>query len=62
MAEYKRQPRWELALYRFIRALVLGVAKLFGRIKIIGGANIPRDRPFVLATGLSLLMPGSMSL
>src|SRR6187431_703114 len=49
MAEYKRQPRWELALYRFFRALVLGVAKLFGRIKIIGGANIPRDRPFVLA-------------
>ena len=49
MADYKRQPRWEIALYRFIRALVLGVAKLFGRIKIIGGANIPRDRPFVLA-------------
>lgn len=49
MAVAERQPRWEIALYRFVRALVLGVAKLFGRITIIGGSNIPRDQSFVLA-------------
>jgi 1-acyl-sn-glycerol-3-phosphate acyltransferase len=32
-----------------VRALILGVAKVFGRIKVIGGNNIPRDRPFILA-------------
>jgi len=40
---------WELALYRFVSSLILVVAKLFGRIEIIGAANVPRDRPFVLA-------------
>ena len=49
MAAVDRQPRWEIALYRFIRGLILGVAKVFGRIKIIGRSNIPRDRPFILA-------------
>jgi 1-acyl-sn-glycerol-3-phosphate acyltransferase len=41
--------RWEVALYRFVRALVLGVAKLFGRIEIIGAEHLPRDGAFVLA-------------
>jgi 1-acyl-sn-glycerol-3-phosphate acyltransferase len=41
--------RWELGLYRFLRMLIFGVAKLFGRIEIIGRENIPLDGPFVLA-------------
>src|SRR5688572_5059111 len=49
MAVVERERWWQVALYRFVRVLVLGVAKLFGRIKVIGRTNIPRDRPFVLA-------------
>src|SRR4030081_3794762 len=49
MAAAERQRSWEVALYRFVRVLILGVAKLFGRIKVIGHSNIPRDRPFILA-------------
>jgi 1-acyl-sn-glycerol-3-phosphate acyltransferase len=49
MAIGERQRWWEVALYRFVRALILGVAKAFGRIKVIGRSNIPRDRPFILA-------------
>ena len=45
MAAADRQRWWEVALYRFVRALILGVAKVFGRIKIIGRSNIPRDGP-----------------
>jgi 1-acyl-sn-glycerol-3-phosphate acyltransferase len=45
----ERPKRWELALYRFVRALIFGVAKLFGRIEVIGRENVPQDRPFVLA-------------
>ena len=49
MAVVERERWWQVALYRFVRILVLGVAKLFGRITIIGRSNIPRDRPFILA-------------
>ncbi|MEY2402907.1 MAG: 1-acyl-sn-glycerol-3-phosphate acyltransferase [Acidimicrobiaceae bacterium] len=49
MAVGERQRWWEVGLYRFVRALILGVAKLFGRIEVIGDSNVPRDRPFVLA-------------
>jgi 1-acyl-sn-glycerol-3-phosphate acyltransferase len=49
MAAVDRQRWWQVVLYRFVRALVLGVAKAFGRIEVIGRENIPRDRPFVLA-------------
>ncbi|MEY2421301.1 MAG: 1-acyl-sn-glycerol-3-phosphate acyltransferase [Acidimicrobiaceae bacterium] len=49
MAVADRQRWWQVALYRFVRALILGVAKAFGRIKVIGRDNIPRDRPFILA-------------
>src|SRR3954454_9294100 len=38
-----------LWLYRFMRLLVLGVAKAFCRISIVGAENIPKDRPYVLA-------------
>jgi 1-acyl-sn-glycerol-3-phosphate acyltransferase len=41
--------RREIALYRFVRVLVLGVAKLFGRIEVIGREHLPRDRPFIVA-------------
>ena len=44
-----RQRWWEVALYRFVRVLILGVAKAFGRIEVIGRENIPRTGPFVLA-------------
>ena len=49
MVTVHRQRWWELALYRFVSGLILVVAKLFGRIEIIGGANVPRDHPFVVA-------------
>jgi 1-acyl-sn-glycerol-3-phosphate acyltransferase len=49
MVTVERQRWWEVALYRFVRALIFGVAKAFGRIEVIGGSNIPRDRPFLLA-------------
>jgi 1-acyl-sn-glycerol-3-phosphate acyltransferase len=41
--------QWEVALYRFVRTLILGVAKLVGRIEIVGTENIPRQGAFVLA-------------
>jgi 1-acyl-sn-glycerol-3-phosphate acyltransferase len=41
--------RWEIALYRFVRVLIMGVAKLFGRIEIIGSDNIPGTGAYVLA-------------
>jgi 1-acyl-sn-glycerol-3-phosphate acyltransferase len=49
MDTVERQRWWQVALYRAVRVLILGVAKLFGRIKVIGSSNIPRDRPFILA-------------
>ena len=49
MPAVDRQRWWEVALYRSIRGLILGVAKVFGRVKVIGRSNIPRDRPFILA-------------
>lgn len=36
-------------LYRFLRLLVLGVAKLFGRVEVHGGEHVPETGPFVLA-------------
>ena len=49
-ADVARPPkRWEVALYRTIRALIFGVAKLFGRIEITGTENVPRAGAFVLA-------------
>jgi 1-acyl-sn-glycerol-3-phosphate acyltransferase len=45
----ERQRWWQVAMYRFVRLLILGVAKIFGRIKIIGSSYIPRDRPYILA-------------
>jgi 1-acyl-sn-glycerol-3-phosphate acyltransferase len=49
-ADVARRPRrWEVRLYRFVRVLILGVAKLFGRIEIIGKENVPRSGAFVLA-------------
>ena len=45
-----RQPkRWEIALYRFVRVLIFAVAKVFGRIEIIGRENLPESGIFVLA-------------
>lgn len=44
-----RQRWWEVALYRIVRGLIHIVAKLFGRIEVIGATNVPRDRPFILA-------------
>jgi 1-acyl-sn-glycerol-3-phosphate acyltransferase len=49
MAAVERQRWYQVVLYRFVRVLVLGVAKVFGRIKVIGRSNIPRDQPFILA-------------
>jgi 1-acyl-sn-glycerol-3-phosphate acyltransferase len=49
MAVTDQERRWEVALYRFVRVLILGVAKLFGRIEVIGREHIPADRPFILA-------------
>ena len=49
-ADVARAPkRWEVALYRFIRALILVVAKVFGRIEIIGKEHVPHTGAFVLA-------------
>jgi 1-acyl-sn-glycerol-3-phosphate acyltransferase len=41
--------RREIALYRFVRILILGVAKIFARIEVIGTEHVPKDRPFILA-------------
>ena len=41
--------RWEIGLYRFVRALILGVAKLFCRIEIHGREHVPQTGSFVLA-------------
>jgi 1-acyl-sn-glycerol-3-phosphate acyltransferase len=45
----EHRPLWGRVLYRSIRVLVLGVAKLFGRVEIIGADHLPKDTPFVLA-------------
>lgn len=48
--DISRPPRrWEIALYRFVRVLILGVAKVFGRVEVIGSEHIPREGPFILA-------------
>jgi 1-acyl-sn-glycerol-3-phosphate acyltransferase len=49
MAVTDQERKWEVALYRFVRVLILGVAKLFGRIEIIGGEHIPKKGSFILA-------------
>ena len=49
MAPADRQRWWEVALYRFVRVLILAVAKLFGRIEVIGTENVPRHGSFILA-------------
>jgi 1-acyl-sn-glycerol-3-phosphate acyltransferase len=41
--------RFDLVLYRFARALVVGVSRLLWRPKIVGRENVPADGPFVLA-------------
>lgn len=40
---------FQVALYRFVRVLILAVAKLFGRVQIVGAENIPKQGSFVLA-------------
>src|SRR3954447_12193448 len=49
MAVADRPRWWEIRLYRFVRLLILGVAKLFGRIELIGTEHVPRDGSFILA-------------
>src|SRR3954470_20045820 len=49
MAAVERQRWYQVVMYPTVRALILGVAKPFGRVDVIGGANIPRDRRFILA-------------
>ena len=49
MAVADQPRRWQVAFYRFVRALIHGVAKLFGRIEVIGSEHVPRTGPFVLA-------------
>jgi 1-acyl-sn-glycerol-3-phosphate acyltransferase len=41
--------RWEQRLYRTVRAIIFGFARVFWRIEIIGREHLPIDRPFVLA-------------
>jgi len=41
--------RPDLLFYRFIRAILHGFSRLFWRLSIEGGENIPKDRAFVLA-------------
>jgi 1-acyl-sn-glycerol-3-phosphate acyltransferase len=47
-ADIHAEKRSERMLYRFVRSLIMGVAKLFGRIEIHGAERLP-DGPFVLA-------------
>ncbi|MEO7555714.1 MAG: lysophospholipid acyltransferase family protein [Acidimicrobiales bacterium] len=41
--------KWEIAFYRSVRALIGVVARLLGRVTIVGAENIPPDGAFVLA-------------
>jgi len=41
--------RRDVALYRFVRVLILVVAKLFGRVKVIGKEHVPEKGAFILA-------------
>jgi len=49
MAVTDEQRWWEVALYRFVRVLILAVAKVFGRVEVIGAGNVPRKGSFILA-------------
>ena len=49
MAVGEQQKWWEVALYRFIRVLILGVAKVYCRIEVVGKEHVPKDKPFILA-------------
>ena len=40
---------WEVAAYRFVRRAIWLVAKLLGRITIVGAENVPTTGAFVLA-------------
>ncbi|HEY8544145.1 MAG TPA: lysophospholipid acyltransferase family protein [Acidimicrobiales bacterium] len=63
-------PRWyEKLTYRVLRLLVLGLAKLWFRVEIVGAEKVPRTTPFVLAPVhrsnvdfllVSLVRPGRM--
>ncbi|HZN15358.1 MAG TPA: lysophospholipid acyltransferase family protein [Acidimicrobiales bacterium] len=44
-----KRVRADLALYRFVRAVVVTVCRLMWRPKIVGRENIPTDGPYVLA-------------
>jgi len=41
--------RREIALYRFVRVLILGAAKLYFRIEVIGREHVPRTGSYILA-------------
>jgi 1-acyl-sn-glycerol-3-phosphate acyltransferase len=41
-------PRWELALYAFVRTVVVGFCRVFWRLGVEGREKVP-DGPFVLA-------------
>ncbi|MGH9136229.1 MAG: lysophospholipid acyltransferase family protein [Acidimicrobiales bacterium] len=41
--------RFQHDAYLFIRMLILGVAKLLGRVRVEGSERVPTDRPFILA-------------
>ena len=63
-------PKWyEKFAYRVVRLLVMGIAKVYLRIEIVGADKLPRNTPFVLAPVhrsnvdfllVALLRPGRM--
>jgi 1-acyl-sn-glycerol-3-phosphate acyltransferase len=40
---------FERALYAVARSLLVGLAKVFFRLRVVGRENVPADRPFILA-------------
>ena len=40
---------FDRALYRVLRALILGFSRVFWRLRIVGAENLPRSGPYVVA-------------
>lgn len=40
---------WQRAAYRFVRFLIFAIAKVLGRVTVVGSERIPSEGPFVLA-------------
>lgn len=48
--DHSRAPkRWELLFYAFVRAILVGFARVWFRVRARGAQNVPTEGPFIIA-------------